>query len=155
MRALVLVPVLTALLLVALPAPAAAGIGIFGAWWDGDLLDQGFGGGIKTDVPLIPTPLFGIDVRASYLAFSEGGTTVSAIPLEAAGYVDFNLIYGGAGIGWYILNEGLQDRAGLFALVGGKISLAGFGVFGEVLYRVVDSQPVDGFGANLGVTLGL
>ena len=155
MRYLVLVPLLSLLLLLVPTAPAAGGLGVFGSWWDGDLLDQGFGGGVKMEVPVIPTPLFGIEGRASYLAFSEGGETVGAIPLEAVGYVDFNLFYAGAGIGWYVFNKNIEDRVGVLGLAGAKLSLAGFGVFGEVLYRVIDSQPFDGFGANVGVTLGL
>jgi len=150
--------VVLALMAMAVPR-AEAEIGIFGSFWDAGDMESGYGGGLKWSPP-IPTPIIGVDVRASWLGFSKDGESANVIPLEAAGYLDLNIAYGGVGIGYYIFNSGLKDKVGLFALAGVKIKVIGIGVFGEVMYRFVDTEfgstkvNTDGAAVNLGVLLG-
>jgi hypothetical protein len=139
-----------------IPATASAGFGIYGSWWDGDDFGSGFGAGVKKDLDMISVPLIGLDVRGSFLSFSDDSfETVTVVPLEAAAKLDLGIFYAGLGVGWYIFNQSISDQFGGFLVGGAKISLGGFGIFGELLYRTVNKNPVDGVGVNLGVTLGL
>ena len=157
-----------AVLLLGAATPPAHAIGVFASWWNIDKSnDDGFGFGIRQEVPL--TPLFAIDTNVSWLKFNDSDTNV--FPLEAAGLARLGLFYGGLGVGYYIFdakNGNVDNNFGWYAVGGVKIALASFGVFGELKYTklsadIKDVKPgsglptsidADGMGFNVGVILG-
>jgi hypothetical protein len=131
-------------------APNAHAIGVYGQWWDSDTAGDGFGIGIKQKV--FGIPMVKIDVRGTWVNFSDASTDV--IPLEATANLG-GLVYGGVGIGYYIISPDTGDADNQF---GGSIQLGvelapvKFGGFAEIRYSwLADSSSLDGVNANLGV----
>jgi hypothetical protein len=149
--------VIGALLVVALLAPQANAIGVMGSWWDQDALGNGYGLGLIHKFGIIP--LISIDVRASWLSFTDELIEANVFPLEATGRANLGMFYGGLGLGYYIFsgkdNVDLDNTIGGYILGGVDIGLAGFGVFGELKYTITDKNSADGIGANIGVNFGL
>jgi hypothetical protein len=131
--------------------------------------EDGFGLGLRERIPIIP--MVGIDTRASWLNF--GDSDVNVFPLEVSGVVTLGLFYGGIGVGYYIFdaeNVELENSVGWFVLAGVDVGLGGFGLFGDIIYRELESdiENVDpnlsnvptsldaaGVGFNVGVNFGL
>ena len=138
------------------PTPAQSSVGVFATWWNGTDTDNGFGGGAKFKVPLIP--ILSLEGRASYVGWENDLYT---IPLEAVGSLNLGLFYGGVSLGYYIW--GLKDakasnRVGGSIFAGVGLGLGGVGVFGELRYNVAKTEidelhevKADGFSNNLGV----
>lgn len=144
-----------------LPQPAHAGLGVFATWWDGNDTDNGFGGGLKYEVPLIP--IVSLDFRASYISF--GDKDLYTIPFEATGTMKLGPLYGGAALGYYIwasssdlTDLSAKDKVGGSILVGASLGLGAIGAFGELRYNFVKTEiegidtKADGVSINLGVT---
>src|SRR5512140_1527491 len=158
---------LVALAVLAAVTPPAHAIGVFGSWWNIDKSkDDGFGFGLRQEIPL--TPLFAIDTSASWLKFKDSETNV--FPLEGSAVVRLGLLYGGLGVGYYIFDakQGtIDNNFGWFGVLGAHIGLAKVGVFGELKYTklsadIKDVKPgsgfptsvdADGMGFNVGVML--
>jgi hypothetical protein len=158
-----LLTVAIALTMLASFAPQAHSIGGFLSWWNSDDADNGFGLGVNHQIRIIP--LIGADVRVSWLKFGGDGD-FNMFPLEAAGYANLGLFYGGLGAGYYIMDSDLDSSLGWFLLGGAKLGLAGFSLFGELKYTFLTSDvdlgtqgkkevDITGIGLNVGVTLGL
>jgi hypothetical protein len=143
------------LVLIAGLAPEAKSFGAYATWWNGDGIDNGGGFGAKWK--FISLPFVGADVRASWVHF--GDAELNVVPLEATGLVDIGLVYGGLGFGYYIFDDA-DNAGGTYALLGGKLALAGLGVFGEFKYTWVEPKvdeikfKASGPGINVGVLLG-
>ena len=143
------------------PMEAQGGIGVFGTWWNGEDVDDGFGLGAKFDIKLIP--LIGIDLRGSYVSFSDAD--MSVVPLEAVGALNLGVIYGGVSVGYYIWSAkdvSADDGVGGSVFAGLKLKLFGIGPFGELRYNFAETKiedvstvKADGFSANLGLSFGL
>jgi hypothetical protein len=149
-------------LLVAVLAPQASCIGLYGSYWHSDDLGDGYGFGGKWNLQFIP--LIGADVRATYINFSD--SSAYCVPLEASVFLNLWLIYGGGGVGYYIFGADevdIKNTTGGFLLLGGKLALGGYGLFGELQYRFagtdLDNVSVptklksDGIGLNAGVLI--
>ena len=136
-------------------------LGIFGSYWNGEDIDNGYGLGVKHKFQIIP--IFAIDARASWLSFSDDSADLNLYPLEATALAKLGMFYGGVGAGYYIF-EGkdvdFDNAAGGYILAGIQIALGGLGAFGELKYTWVESKVDDdtvdasGVGVNLGVLLG-
>ena len=131
-------------------APNAHAIGVYGQWYDSKSIGDGFGIGIKQKV--FGIPMVKIDARATWVNFSDFNTDV--IPLEATANLG-GLIYGGVGIGYYIISPDEGDADNQF---GGTIQLGvefapvKIGGFAEIRYTwLADNSYLDGTNANLGV----
>jgi hypothetical protein len=109
-----------------------------------------------------PIDLLSIDGRASYITFDD--TSQDVIPLELAGLVNLPLFgerivpYAGAGVGYYLFQDDLDDDWGFFPLVGMEFGMQNFSLMAEARWLILeadddfgDSADVDGFGANLGL----
>jgi len=136
-------------------------LGIFGSYWNGEDIDNGYGLGVKHKFQIIP--IFAIDARASWLSFSDDPVDLNMYPLEATALAKLGMFYGGVGAGYYIFDGkdvDLDNAAGGFILAGIEIALGGLGVFGELKYTWVESKVGDatvdasGAGVNVGVLLG-
>jgi len=135
-------------------APRAQALGIMGMWWNSDGLQNGFGIGAKHRIKVL---ILSVDGRVGYMRFDDPG--VNAIPLEATAQIDISLLYVGAGVGYYILDNGWKSKPGVSILGGASLGLGGVGVFGELMYTWVDGEhdtfgsvkPLDGPRINLGV----
>ncbi len=158
----------------------AAGLGIFGSYWDTKDADDeiGFGAKIKLDL----TPQMALEVRGSYFEFDERiqGTrsTLEIIPVEAGLMYrlptgNTSSFYFGGGAGYYLMdaevrfadnnreNLDVDDEFGWFVAGGLEIPLAvNLGIFAEAKYTWLEMKRVegletdvklDGFGANAGV----
>lgn len=156
-----LLAVVTVLVVVAGMSGEARSIGIFGSYWNGKDIDNGYGIGVKHKFQLIP--IFAVDVRGSWLSFGENTTDLNLYPLEATALASLGMFYGGVGAGYYIFDgkdSDYDNAAGGFALGGLKLALGGLGVFGELKYTWVESKisektvSANGVGVNLGVLLG-
>lgn len=149
---------------------SAHALGVMASWWQMDSSSEdGFGFGLRERIQIVP--LIGIDTRVSWINFKDGDTNV--FPLEAAGVVTLGLFYGGIGVGYYIFDAEdveLDNNFGWFVLGGVDVGLGGFGLFGDIMYRELESdiENVDpnlsnvptsldaaGVGFNVGVTFGL
>ena len=144
--------------------------GVFGTSLDSDDLGDGYGGGAK--VELNPLDAISVDARASYVHFDD--TDVDMVPLEAAGLLNFPLLfehivpYIGAGVGYYLFdadNADLDDEVGFFPLAGLEIGLHNISIMAEARWLFLEADvdsaedeleniteaDVDGFGANVGL----
>jgi hypothetical protein len=158
----VIATALVLLLAASLVSPASA-LGIFAQWQDSKDADSGFGFGVKKDFSIIP--LIRVEPRVSWLRYSDDSwpDDIDVIPLEVFGKIGFGLLYGGIGVGYYILSGDFapDDSFGGFGAVGVEFSPASIGVFGEVRYLLLEpdygdvDQSVDmnGFGVSAGVIL--
>ena len=154
---------LVALVLVAAVVSTAGdahSIGAFLSYWDGEDLENGYGGGLKHKFQIIP--IIGVEARASWLSFSDAD--LNLYPLEAAGRASLGMFYGGLGAGYYIFSgkdKNWDNAFGGFLFGGLELGLAGLGVFGELKYTWVESKIEDlgtasgnGIGVNAGVLFG-
>lgn len=144
--------------------------GVFGSSLDSDDLGDGYGGGVK--VELNPLDAISVDARASYIRFDD--TKVDMVPLEAAGLLNFPLLfehivpYIGAGVGYYLFDADtgdLDDQVGFFPLAGLEIGLHSISIMAEARWLFLETDvdsaedelqditeaDVDGFGANVGL----
>jgi hypothetical protein len=148
------------LLWIVILSPEAECIGLYGTYWDGKDLGDGYGLGAKWKIQIIP--ILGLDLRGGWVSFSDSDASI--IPLEATGFASFGVVYGGVGIGYYIFNADIgnpDNSAGSYLLLGAKIAPGGTGLFGELKYTFVGTDvqdleiptkiKADGFGLNLGV----
>jgi uncharacterized spore protein YtfJ len=145
-------------------------VGAFGSSIDSDDLGTGYGGGAK--VELNPIDLISVDVRASWIRFSD--VDIDMIPLEAAALLNFSSLgerivaYVGAGGGYYLFDcdaEDLDDSIGFFPLVGMEVGFHRVCVLAEVRWLFLEADvdsakdelrnlkdaDIDGFGINLGL----
>ena len=130
-------------------ATQAHAIGLFGAWQNAKDLDSGFGVGLTAPVGL---GLIRIDPRASW--YSYGDTDVNVFPLDCAAELDLGIFYGGLGASYYIVDSGLSDRWGFYALAGVKLKLSKITLFGDLIWRgsdTLDSIDFSGGGLNVGI----
>jgi len=129
--------------------PQANAIGLFASWQDAKDLNSGIGVGATLPIEL---GLFRIDPRASWYRYKDDGVNMS--PLDIAGELDFGIVYGGLGVSYYIIDSDIGNRWGYYALAGAKISLAGFTLFGDLIWRgseTIDSISFEGGGLNVGI----
>ncbi len=145
-------------------------LGVFGTSLDADDFGQGYGGGVKLE--LNPLDRVSMDVRASYVDFSD--TNVDMIPLEAAGLLNFPMLgerivpYVGAGVGYYWFDGNgadIDNNVGFFPLAGLEIGLQRLSVMAEARWLFLQADVdrakaelanitkanVDGIGINVGV----
>lgn len=164
-----------------MPSAWASGIGAYGAYWktkggDDAFDDDGFGGGAKVKIDLVPQ--LSLEIRGTYFSLEpkEGdGGKLEVIPVEAG--LTLNLPnsskltpYLGGGAGYFFMNAknggestSLKNVVGGYGIVGVEIELAeGFCLFAEGKYTVVSAQSkeddspkikLDGFGADAGLML--
>ncbi len=165
--------VLSAFALATSVASAAGGFGFFGSYWDAGDFGDGYGGGIKFKADV--AEMIGIEVRGTYLPSfdppdeSDGGVTwqfedVKVIPVEADIVLQFPVadaltVYGGGGVGYYVIpefeselvaGESLEpdvdpdDEFGFFAVGGVEFNLAeNIAIFAEAMYRWVKVDQVN------------
>ena len=142
-------------------AGEAKSIGAFVSYWNGEDIDNGYGLGVKHKFQIIP--IFAVDIRASWLSFSDDPVDLNMFPLEATALAKLGMFYGGVGAGYYIFdgkNVDLDNAPGGFILAGIQFALGGMGVFGELKYTWVESKvsgntvDASGIGVNLGVLFG-
>lgn len=159
-----------------LTSPRAQAIGIMGSWWNmQDTSDDGWGGGLRQEIPLTPHAedalvRLSIDTRASYLRFKDA--KLDAFPLEAGGLVSLGVLYAELGGGYYIFNAdyNVQNNWGWYVLGGVMLGKGATGLFGEVkwtsltadindvkvdLGEVPNSIKADGVGINVGLSFGI
>jgi hypothetical protein len=166
--------------------PAAHAFGIMGSWWNIDKADEdGWGGGIRQEIPLLPWGWgdhdttadaeealirLSLDTRASYFRFSDSDLNV--IPLEVGGMIGLGVLYAELGGGYYIMDADydVQNDWGWFALAGVMLGRGATGLFGEVKWTsltadinnvdvdlgdVPNSLDADGVGINVGISFGI
>jgi hypothetical protein len=137
-------------------------LGAFGSYLDGGDLGTGYGGGAKLEFN--PIDLLSIDGRASYVHFDD--YDVDVIPLEMAALINLPLFgerivpYAGAGVGYYLFEDDIDDDWGFFPLIGMEFGPQNFSLMAEARWLMLDTddklgatEDADGFGANLGVIL--
>lgn len=169
----------TALIVV---APHAHAFGIMGSWWNmKDSDHDGWGGGIRQEIPLIPAGHdaeeslvhLSLDTRASFLRFKD--SDLDMFPLEAGALLGFGVLYAEFGGGYYIMNAtgdapSVDNNWGWYALGGVMLGRGAKGLFGEVKYTglsadIHDVDPnlgdiphtldADGVGINVGISFGI
>jgi hypothetical protein len=159
----------TLLVLGAVTTGARANHGVFATWWDAnDTKDNGLGIGFRSKVPI--APLVSFDTRISWIRFSDDD--INLFPMEATGMLKLGMLYGGAGVGYYIFNgANLKNSFGWYALGGIDIGVKSFGIFAEAKWNSLSADPetadpdagnaapasVDagGIAVNLGVMFGV
>ena len=154
--------ILTAVVL-ALTAPAAYALSMYGTWWKTSD-DNAFGVTLQHRQNL--TPLFALDGRVGWLAFSD--TKADIFPLELAGLVRLGIFYAGPGVGYYIFtgDADLDNKLGYFLLGGVRVGLGAVGVYGEAKYGFLKTDvnfpgggsaevDLDHFGLHAGVFIGI
>jgi hypothetical protein len=162
-------------------APHAHAFGIMGSWWNmKDQSEDGWGGGLRQEIPLIPFKghesedalvRLALDTRASYFRFKDAELNV--IPLEIGGMVELGMIYAELGGGYYIFDAdhvNVDNNGGWYVLGGVMLGRGAKGLFGEVKYtgltadindvkvdlgEVPKSIKADGVGINVGVSFGI
>ncbi|HEX6791514.1 MAG TPA: hypothetical protein VF247_09410 [Candidatus Krumholzibacteria bacterium] len=150
--------------------PAAHAFGIMGSWWNIDKSNEdGWGGGIRQEVPLIPWGWgdndstdgdndadaeealirLSLDTRASYFRFSDADLNV--IPLEVGGLIGLGVLYAELGGGYYIMDADydVQNDWGWFALAGVMLGRGATGLFGEVKWTSLTAD-IDNVDVDLG-----
>lgn len=155
-----------AALLGASTAWAGGSFGLYGAWWDTDDLDAGYGGGAKLKIAVAGT--VALEVRASYIpefdAEDASFEDFAVVPVEAGLVVDVPLgealtLYVGGGGGYYVTPEfeskvadadslepdiDLDDVFGYYGVGGVEINLSpAIALFAEAQYRVVEVDEAD------------
>ena len=102
LRALLL-PTVVAAFLAAETTPANA-LGGFAHWQQSEDMDSGFGFGLTHKFQIVP--VFSAEARAAWVSFDGGQNhkDTNMYPLEAIGRVKLGLLYGGAGIGYYLFS---------------------------------------------------
>ncbi len=161
--------------------PRADAFGIMGSWWNlQDTDEDGWGGGLRQQIPLIPPKggdsedalvRFGLDTRASYFRFSDA--ELNMIPLEVGGMVQLGLIYAELGGGYYIFdasNFDVNNAWGWYVLGGVNIGRGAKGLFAELKWTslttdlgdvdvdlgdVPNSIDANGVGINVGINFGI
>jgi len=138
--------------------PRAAGI--FGSYLDGGSLGAGYGVGVLRRIPVIP--LVSVEVRGSWVHFSDLPVSLDMFPLEVMGKVSLSSVYGALGVGYYLLSAGsgsADNKTGGFAALGMEFSPTRLGLFAEGRYLLLDTHAAfghidaDGFGVNAGLLL--
>jgi len=144
-------------------AVASNGIGFFGSYWNTEDSDDGFGGGAKLKIELMPGLCF--EVRGSYfpdLAADEDDADIDlkVIPVEGALIVELALqegvnIYGGGGAGYYFmhtdvevggveLDVGVDDSVGYFGIAGLELCISeAVTLFAEGKYTWLDIDEIE------------
>jgi hypothetical protein len=170
----------TALILVA-PQHAHA-FGIMGSWWNlKDTDHDGWGGGIRQEIPLIPPGHeagnslvhLSLDTRASYLHFKDAN--LNMFPLELGALLGLGVIYAEGGGGYYIMDTtgnapSVDNNWGWYVLGGVMLGKGAKGLFGEVKYTKLSADiknvdpdlgdvphtlNADGVGVNVGISFGI
>lgn len=157
----VLIAALVVGLLAASAAPVAA-LGAFAHWQNSKDADSGFGFGLKHKFQIIP--VFSAEARATWVGYGSSGSleSLNMYPLEAIGKAKLGLLYGGAGVGYYLFSGDLSPKSsvGGTVLAGGEFTLFGLGAFAEGRYLFLEADEdeffggkikMDGFGASVGV----
>jgi hypothetical protein len=157
------IPILAMMLSAACAVPSSS-IGVFAQWQDSKDADSGYGFGVKHDFSIIP--IISVEARASWLMYSGSGDEgdLDMFPLEAFACVKSGMLYGGVGVGYYILSgdNSPKDSLGGFAAMGIDFNILGLGAFGELRYLYLEPDldnekggtvDMSGIGANVGVTL--
>lgn len=154
--------------LCAVTTGARANQGIFATWWDAkDTSDNGLGIGFRSKVPV--APLFSFDTRVSWVKFSNDH--LDLFPLEATGILKLGMLYAGVGAGYYIFDgANLKNNFGWYALGGIDVGVRSLGIFGEVKWISLSTDPdtptpdagnvgtsldAGGISVNLGVMFGV
>ena len=134
------IAVFGALLALGTLAPAAhAAQGIYGTWWNPeDTNGDGYGFGFRSQIRVNPYVSF--DTRASWLKFKDDNFDV--FPVEATAMLKLGMLYAGAGGGYYIFNNAnLQNNFGWYALGGIDVPVGPVGLFGEVRWLELSTDP--------------
>jgi hypothetical protein len=156
----------------------AAGVGVFGSYWNPDAGDGVFGAGARLRGGVGP---FYLGVRGTYYediskALSQPVVDLQAIPVDATvglqwAPIDELELYGGGGATYYFLDtsEGqIDDEVGWLLEAGAELTIAThIGVFGEAVWRDVQGTVegdrigdinhhradinLDGFTVNVGL----
>jgi hypothetical protein len=149
-------------------ASAGVGVGIYGSYWDAGDFGAGYGPGFKVKVDA--ASIVALEIRSTYLPWFDPEDSrdadVMVVPVEADIVLQFPLadtltIYGGGGVGYYVIPEfeskiaegsslepdiDPEDVFGGFAVGGVEISLVeNLTLFAEAVYRwvKVDEFNVD------------
>jgi len=160
-------------------APHAHAIGVMGCWWNmQDTSDDGWGGGLRQEIGLIPPKenedalvRLSLDTRASYFRFKDAELNV--IPLEVGPEIQLGILYAELGGGYYIFDADhydIDNAWGWYALGGVMIGRGATGLFGEVKWTsltsdihnvnvdlgdIPNSINADGVGINVGLSFGI
>ena len=163
----------------ALFAPHAHAFGIMGSWWNiKDTDSDGWGGGIRQEIPLIPGKHdaeeglvhLSLDTRASFLNFKD--SDLNMFPLEVGALLGLGVLYGELGAGYYIMDSDvdIDNNWGWYVLAGVLVGRGTKGLFGEVKWTslsadihnvdvdlgdVPNTLDADGVGINVGVSFGI
>lgn len=167
--------VLAGLALAAGPALADNAWGLYGSYWSPSDGSGSFGPGAKVSIEMIPGVL--LDLRVShYDNVADNGPELEVLPIEAglsmtAPLADRLSVYGGAGVGYYLLDSDAQvdDEFGFYAAGGVEFAVidtrADYGatrgtLFAEVFYRNAEAgfegggdMSLDGVGINAGLMI--
>lgn len=154
--------IMTAALL-ALTAPAANALSVYGTWWKTSD-DDAFGVTLQHRQNL--TPLFSLDGRVGWLTFSD--TKADIFPLELAALAKLGIFYAGPGVGYYVFSgdADLDNDFGYFLLGGVRLGLGALGVYGEAKYGFLKTDfnfpgggsaeaDLDYFALHAGVFIGI
>ena len=142
---------------IAIIAPGAHAIGVYGIYWNpktGD--EEGYGGGLKYESSL--TPLITLDGRFSYVLFSDENDT-SIMPFEVTACVKLGTLYGGLGLGYYTFGGDLDIDSdfGWYLLAGISILPGPVSVFGEFKWQnlePMDNVDLESYVFHLGASFG-
>jgi opacity protein-like surface antigen len=163
------------------------GWGLLVSYWDPSDGEGAFAPGLKLSIEMVPSVQMG--VRVSYfddLGKDQHGANVKlkAVPVEADLVLNMPVseagrLYGGIGIGYYMLDADIEradgtepdadpgDKLGYYFLVGGRIRVQeNAALFAELKYTLVDADDIgvnadggledgklDGPGANAGLLI--
>lgn len=161
----------TAVALTVAVAPQAESAGAFLSYWNagseigdsGESIGGGFGVGIKHTITFPNFEMVSLDLRGSWIRFSDSDESVNMFPMEAMARTDFSMFYAGAGMGYYVLDGEtfrFDNNVGFFGAVGLEYSPAKVGGFLELKYTILDTTigefteaDLNGLGINAGVTM--
>lgn len=141
---------------------SAAGVGVFGSYWDTDDLGPGYGGGLKFNADL--ADYLAVELRASCITqFDDwkGDDDLFVIPLEVGLLLNFPLgtelpitLYGGGGGGYAIMPKAddvdLDDDFTFYGVAGVEVALGGsVSIFAEALYRYLKVDGAESHGEDI------
>ncbi len=161
-----LITVLACLSLCTFAVHADNGWGLFGSYWNPSDGDSAFGPGVRLAVEMIPGVQ--LDMRVSYfndVMKESEGPSLKVIPLEAglnliAPAADRLNVYGGIGIGYYLMDSDadVDNEVGFFLNGGVEFVMieneAFYGgtrasLFAEAMYRSVSADKAGNDGKDM------
>jgi hypothetical protein len=145
---------------------SAGGVGAYGTYWDAGDFGAGYGAGFKVKVDA--TSMIALEIRSTYLTEFDPENArdadVEVVPVEGDILLQFPIadilmIYGGGGVGYYVIPEFESDIAdgssrepdidpddvfGAFAVGGVEIGLGEtISLFAEAMYRWVEVDELN------------